>query len=220
MAVLRPLKRRDRELSGRSRRGDGRRQQPGGSVGRHAEGAVLARALHRAGRLPRGSAEEVLPPRAGPRGPAAQRVLHHVHGRREGRGGEIVELRCTYDPATRGGDAPDGRKVKATLHWVSAAHARPGGSPALRSAVQRGDARAPAIATTGWTSIRRRSRSCATRASSRAPRTRRRARAISSSASATSASTPTPAGQSRLQPHGHAQGQLGENPATRRGLMR
>jgi len=37
--------------------------------------------------------------------------------------GEIVELRCTYDPATRGGDAPDGRKVKATLHWVSAEHA-------------------------------------------------------------------------------------------------
>lgn len=37
--------------------------------------------------------------------------------------GEIVELRCTYDPATRGGDAPDGRKVKATMHWVSAAHA-------------------------------------------------------------------------------------------------
>jgi glutaminyl-tRNA synthetase len=37
--------------------------------------------------------------------------------------GEITELRCIYDPATRGGDAPDGRKVKATLHWVSAAHA-------------------------------------------------------------------------------------------------
>jgi glutaminyl-tRNA synthetase len=36
-----------------------------------------------------------------------------------------VELRCTYDPATRGGDAPDGRKVKATLHWVSASHAVP-----------------------------------------------------------------------------------------------
>jgi len=35
----------------------------------------------------------------------------------------IVELHCTYDPATRGGDAPDGRKVKATLHWVSAKHA-------------------------------------------------------------------------------------------------
>jgi glutaminyl-tRNA synthetase len=39
--------------------------------------------------------------------------------------GEIVELRCSYDPATRGGDAPDNRKVKATLHWVSAAHAVP-----------------------------------------------------------------------------------------------
>ena len=37
--------------------------------------------------------------------------------------GEVVELRCTYDPATRGGDSPDGRKVKATLHWVSAQHA-------------------------------------------------------------------------------------------------
>ncbi|MEX2517447.1 MAG: glutamine--tRNA ligase/YqeY domain fusion protein [Gammaproteobacteria bacterium] len=37
--------------------------------------------------------------------------------------GEVVELRCTYDPATRGGDSPDGRKVKGTIHWVSAAHA-------------------------------------------------------------------------------------------------
>ena len=37
--------------------------------------------------------------------------------------GEVVELRCTYDPETRGGKAPDGRKVKATLHWVSVAHA-------------------------------------------------------------------------------------------------
>jgi glutaminyl-tRNA synthetase len=37
--------------------------------------------------------------------------------------GEVVELRCTYDPASRGGDSPDGRKVRGTLHWVSAAHA-------------------------------------------------------------------------------------------------
>lgn len=36
--------------------------------------------------------------------------------------GEVVELHCTYDPATRGGDSPDGRKVKGTIHWVSAAH--------------------------------------------------------------------------------------------------
>ena len=39
------------------------------------------------------------------------------------RTGDVTELRCTYDPATRGGDAPDGRKVKATIHWVSAEHA-------------------------------------------------------------------------------------------------
>jgi len=39
--------------------------------------------------------------------------------------GDIVELRCTYDPATRGGDAPDGRRPKATLHWVSVDHAIP-----------------------------------------------------------------------------------------------
>ena len=39
--------------------------------------------------------------------------------------GEVVEVHCTYDPATRGGNAPDGRKVKSTIHWVSAAHAIP-----------------------------------------------------------------------------------------------
>jgi len=39
--------------------------------------------------------------------------------------GEVTELRCSYDPATRGGNAPDGRKVKSTIHWVSAAHAMP-----------------------------------------------------------------------------------------------
>ncbi len=39
--------------------------------------------------------------------------------------GEVTEVHCTYDPATKGGDAPDGRKVKSTIHWVSAAHAIP-----------------------------------------------------------------------------------------------
>ena len=39
--------------------------------------------------------------------------------------GEVVEVHATYDPATRGGDAPDGRKVKSTIHWASAAHAKP-----------------------------------------------------------------------------------------------
>jgi glutaminyl-tRNA synthetase len=37
--------------------------------------------------------------------------------------GEILEIHCTYDPATKGGNAPDGRKVKSTIHWVSAEHA-------------------------------------------------------------------------------------------------
>ena len=39
--------------------------------------------------------------------------------------GEVTELRCTYDPATKGGNAPDGRKVKGTIHWVSATHSIP-----------------------------------------------------------------------------------------------
>jgi glutaminyl-tRNA synthetase len=39
--------------------------------------------------------------------------------------GEVVELHCTHDPATKGGNAPDGRKVKATMHWVSAADSLP-----------------------------------------------------------------------------------------------
>jgi glutaminyl-tRNA synthetase len=39
--------------------------------------------------------------------------------------GEVVEVHCTYDPASRGGEAPDGRKVKSTIHWVSAEHAIP-----------------------------------------------------------------------------------------------
>ena len=71
-----------------------------------------------------GAAEEVLPAGARPRSPAARGLPHHVpRGQSRTRAGKSIELRCTYDPMTRGGDAPDGRKVKATLHWVSAAHA-------------------------------------------------------------------------------------------------
>ena len=81
----RPAEGRDRELPRGPGRGDGRGQQPGGSVRRHAEGAVLARALHRARRLPRGSAEEVLPAGARPRGAAAQRLPDHVPRGRQGR---------------------------------------------------------------------------------------------------------------------------------------
>jgi glutaminyl-tRNA synthetase len=43
--------------------------------------------------------------------------------KKDDRTGEVIEVHCTYDPATRGGDAPDGRKVRSTLHWVSAKHA-------------------------------------------------------------------------------------------------
>ncbi len=46
-----------------------------------------------------------------------------THVVKDEKNGEILEVHCTYDPATRGGDSPDGRKVKTTLHWVSAAHA-------------------------------------------------------------------------------------------------
>ncbi len=42
---------------------------------------------------------------------------------KDGKTGEVLEVHCTYDPATRGGDSPDGRRVKSTIHWVSAAHA-------------------------------------------------------------------------------------------------
>jgi glutaminyl-tRNA synthetase len=42
---------------------------------------------------------------------------------KDDRTGEVVELRCTYDPETRGGQAPDGRRVRGTIHWVSAGHA-------------------------------------------------------------------------------------------------
>ena len=55
--------------------------------------------------------------------------------------GEVVELRCTYDPATKGGNAPDGRKVKATMHWVSAQDAVHGRSAALQSAVHQARSR-------------------------------------------------------------------------------
>ena len=108
--------------------------------------------------------------------------------------GEIVELRCTYDPATRGGDAPDGRRVKATLHWVSARARGPGRSPALRPPVL---SRGPRERT-GRKNISRLPQpafarsAAAARRPSRASRAPRPARASSSSASGISASIPTP----------------------------
>ena len=63
--------------------------------------------------------------------------------------GAIVRLLCTYDPATRGGDAPDGRKVKATLHWVAASDGRRRRGAAVRSALLASPTRLTTKARTG-----------------------------------------------------------------------
>ena len=72
-------------------------------------------------RFPRGSAEGVLPPVAGRE--VRLRYAYLVTCTsvvKDEKTGEVTELHCTYDPATRGGNTPDGRKVKGTIHWVSA----------------------------------------------------------------------------------------------------
>ncbi len=94
MAVLRPLRLRDRELSRGPGGGDGRGQQSRGSRRRHAEAPLLTRALHRAGRFPRGSAEEVLPPLAGRRGAPALRLLRALHRGDEGSRPPARSPRC------------------------------------------------------------------------------------------------------------------------------
>ena len=117
---------RHRELPRGPGRGDGRRQQPRGPVGR-----ARARCRSRAScgssattswRTRRRSSSASRPGRE-----VRLRYAYFVTCREvvKDAAGEVVELRCTYDPATRGGDAPDGRRPKATLHWVSAAHAVP-----------------------------------------------------------------------------------------------
>ncbi len=90
---------------------------------RGALGPVQRAAVHRAGRLHGRAGTEVLPPVTGQGGAPARRVLHHRHQLRHGcdrRGHQgLRDVRSR----TRGGNAPDGRKVKSTMHWVSAAHA-------------------------------------------------------------------------------------------------
>ena len=78
-----PAEGRDHELPRGTGRAARRHQQSGRSFRGHAQGAVLARAVHRARRLSRGSAEEVLPPLARQRGSAAVRLLHYLHRRRQ-----------------------------------------------------------------------------------------------------------------------------------------
>ena len=211
MAVLRPLEGRHRELPRRPRRGDGRRQQPRGCVGRHAqacrsrESSTSSRTT--SGRIRRRSSSGWRrDARCGSATPTSSPARDVV----KDDAGAIVELRCTYDPATRGGDAPDGRKVKATLHWVSA-RAR-GRRPRCASTTGCSTSRCPAARRRGLpgadqpalTRGRRR-----LQARALAGRRSRRAAASSSSASATSRadldSTPAASG---VQPHRDAQGHL------------
>ena len=105
--------------------------------------------------------------------------------------GNVTELRCTYDPATRGGNAPDGRKVKGTIHWVSAPHAHSAAEcgstitssrPRIRTMCRR-------ARRSSTTSIRTRSKSSATRSSNRRSPTPGRGSTSNSSGSATSSPT-------------------------------
>ena len=128
--------------------------------------------------------------------------------------GAVVEIRCTYDPATRGGDAPDGRRPKATLHWVSAAHAVPaevrlydhlfadpfpGGGrarPVRRPQSRLGDSRPRSVR-----------RTLARRCASRRDAAVRAARLLR-------AGPRRDARAAGLQSNGHAQGHVGEGPGT------
>ena len=125
MAVLDPLKVVIDELSRGPDRGAGRGQQPGGPRRRHAQGP-FSRELY----IEQEDFMEEPPKKFFRLAPGREVRLRYAYFITctevvKDAAGKVVELRCTYDPATRGGDAPDGRKVKATMHWVSAAHALP-----------------------------------------------------------------------------------------------
>ena len=117
---------RHHELSGRTGRRRRRRQQSGRRIGRE-RGRCRSRACctssrTTSARIRRRSSSGCR--RARKCGCAARTSSPAPRSSRTS-AARVVELRCTYDPATRGGDSPDGRRVKATLHWVSAAHAIP-----------------------------------------------------------------------------------------------
>ena len=193
MAVLRPLK----VVIENYPEGAGRRASTASTIPRTRPraraGAVLARDLHRAGRLPRGPAEEVLPPVARQGSAAALRLHHQVRRCREGRRtGEVVELRCTTTPRPAAAAVPTGARQ---------GHASTGSRPRtpcqadvrlydrLFTAERPGDRRRRHF--TRPSSTRRRSRWCPAVSSSPASRRRPPARRTSSSGSATSASTRT-----------------------------
>ena len=126
MAVLRPLKVVITNYPGGPERGTGSGEQPRGPGDGHAEGA-LSRELW----IEQDDFRED-PPKGYYRLSPGKEVrlrwgylITCTKAVKDPATGEVVELHCTYDPATRGGNAPDGRKVKGTIHWVSAAHAVP-----------------------------------------------------------------------------------------------
>ena len=121
MAVLRPAEGRDRRTIPRARSRSSRRsttprtRRP--APGRCRSPASSTSSGTTSARIRPGSSSGWRPAaRCGCATPTSSRA----RGRQGREHGEVVELRCTYDPETRGGDAPDGRKVKGTLHWVSA----------------------------------------------------------------------------------------------------
>ena len=124
MAVLRPLKVVIDELSG----GPGRRAgsgQPSAECRRWARGTVpFSRELY----IEADDFMEDAPKKFFRLAPGREVRLRYAYFITctdvvKDTAGNVIELRCTYDPATRGGNAPDGRKVKGTIHWVSAPHA-------------------------------------------------------------------------------------------------
>ena len=138
-------------------------------------------------------AAEVLPPVARQRGPAARCLSSSPRPTSTStRDGDVTKVYATYDPDTRGGNAPDGRKVKSTMHWVSAAHARRRDRCAVRAAVRRARCRASGRATS-FDDLAPDSRELLTgcKVEPALGRRRRRGRWCSSSGSATSPSTPT-----------------------------
>ena len=175
-----------------------------------AQGAALARALHRAGRLLREPAKKWFRLAPGQEVRLRYACIIRCNEVVKNAAGEVVELRCTWDPESRGGNAADGRKVKGTLHWVSAAHAVDGRGAPLRSALLRGepaqgqgrrlqDAPEPRLARGPRTAA----------GSSRASRAQPARSRSSSSGSATSASTAIRSRELGVQPDDLAEGLLG-----------
>ena len=126
MAVLRPLEGRDRELSGRPGRGTRGRQPSRRSFVAGTRKISFGRELY----IERDDFMENPPKKFFRLSPGNEVRLRYAYfvkctGVIKNDAGEVVELRCTYDPATKGGNAPDGRKVKATMHWLSAAQSVP-----------------------------------------------------------------------------------------------